>query len=317
MFDKSELMALVQPDKDNLEVYRLPIDRDVQRSIADVFSNSVNDMRMHKQAQEFSASYKLEDDEYLKIENFIIQDEILDAIRSPMGVMQYSKMRFDESGNIVKLDELDEDESYIDYPDIKAVFMGERSEENHSEIFHVAFQKIRREQHLTQNKYNLFFDHNTFHVDKRFGIGISDSVDCYFNGDELDFSSFYYARQIFDLSEYYRSATDKEVKNFTNNNRLHFENADHFTSFANKFIRRKIAAINDSEILDKYTAKEIKDLAKTYARADIIIADNKVNIPDDKDKAVWIVGFLDEEAYRGPFSSDLIVANSKRRIKKK
>lgn len=193
MFDNSELMAMVLSDKNHLEVYRLPIDRDVQKSIADVFSKSVNKMRMNKQAQKFSASYKLEDDEYFKIENFIIQNEILDAIRSPMGVMQYSKMRFDENGNIIKFDEPDEKASNVNYPDIKAVFMGERIEKNHSEVFNVAFQKIRREQHLTQNKYNLFFDHDAFHVDKRFGIGISDLVDCYFAGDELDFSSFYYA----------------------------------------------------------------------------------------------------------------------------
>lgn len=119
------------------------------------------------------------------------------------------------------------------------------------------------------------------------------------------------------MSKYYRSATDEEVKSFTTNSKLLFENATNFTSFANTFIRRKIAAINDSKILEKHTAEEIRNLAKTYAQADIQVKNDKVYIPDEKDKAVWIVGFLDEEAYRGPFSSDLIVANSKRRINKK
>lgn len=318
MFEKSDLFAIVQESvKNEIIVYRLQIDRDVQKSIADTFLNNVEAMHDGKTAQEFSASYKLESDEYFKIGNFIMPDAILDAIRSPLGIQIYSKQTYDSNGNTVELDEPGDDVSYLDFPDIKAIFMGERIEKNSSELFNIAFQKLRREQHLTQNRFNLFFDNDTFHVDKRFGIGISDYVDCYFNGDELEFSSFYFARQVFDLSDYYRSATDEEVKNFTTNDKLKFENADSFSGWANTYIRRKIAAINDTGILKQYTAVEIQELAKTYAGADIKVEDDRVCIPDDKDKAVWIVGFLDEEAYRGPFSKDLIVANSKRRIKKK
>ncbi len=318
MFEQSSPLAIVQQSKTDISVYRIVIDRAVQKSISDSFSSAVEDMHDGKSAQEFTASYKLENDEYFKIGNFIMPDVILDAIRSPLGAMPYSRMRVNDNGVLVKFDEpTEEDGTYLDYPEIKAVFVGERIEEKNSEIFHIAFQKIRREQHLTQNRHNLFFDKDSFHEDKRFGIGITDFVDCYFNGDELEFNSFYFARQIFDLSEYYRSATDEEVNNFTTNNKLSFDNASNFTSWANTYIRRKIAAINDSGILEQYTAFEIQQLAKTYAGADIKISDNKVCIPDNKDEAVWIVGFLDEEAYRGPFSQDLIVANSKRRIKSK
>lgn len=318
MFEQSSLFAIVQLSKADISVYRIVIDRSVQKSISESFSSVIDDMHDGKSAQEFTASYKLENDEYFKIGNFIMPDVILDAIRSPIGVMPYSIMHMNEKGDLVKFDDPKEDDGqYLEYPEIKAVFVGERIEEKHSEIFHIAFQKIRREQHLTQNRHNLFFDKDSFHEDKRFGIGITDFVDCYFNGAELEFNSFYFARQIFDLSGYYRSATDDEVKSFTTNNKLSFDNANTFTNWANTYIRRKIAAINDSGILEQYTANEIQQLAQTYAGADIKVNDNKVCIPDNKEEAVWLVSFLDEEAYRGPFSQDLIVANSKRRIKNK
>lgn len=84
---------------------------------------------------------------------------------------------------------------------------------------------------------------------------------------------------------------------------------------ANTWVRRKIAMINDSEVLINYTASEIKSLAKSVG-IDITVENKKVVIPNDKEKIKVILGFLDEEAYKGPFSQNTYLANSKRQIKK-
>ena len=73
---------------------------------------------------------------------------------------------------------------------------------------------------------------------------------------------FYFARQIFDLSEYYRYATDQEVQAFTASDKLFFEDTETFKNAANTGIRRKIALIDDSDVLVNYKASEIKKLAK-------------------------------------------------------
>lgn len=49
---------------------------------------------------------------------------------------------------------------------------------------------------------------------------------------------------------------------------------------------------------------------------DIDIKEEAVVIPDDKEKVKVILGFLDEEAYKGPFSQKTYLANSKRIIRK-
>ena len=64
---------------------------------------------------------------------------------------------------------------------------------------------------------NLFHDQNTFDRDKRYGLTINELVDCIFEDNNLVFNSYYFARQIFDLSEYYREATDTDVEAFINN----------------------------------------------------------------------------------------------------
>lgn len=179
----------------------------------------------------------------------------------------------------------------------------------------VAFQRFRKEQYITTNWVNLFFTRDTFRREKNFGISISDTADCYYTEGELQFSSFYFARQIFDLSEYYRSATDQEVQSFTTSDKLSFEDTEAFKNTANTWIRRKIAMINDSGVLVNYKASEIKKLAKD-AGITIAVENKKVVIPNDKEQIKVILGFLDEEAYKGPFSQNTFLANSKRRVNK-
>lgn len=69
----------------------------------------------------------------------------------------------------------------------------------------------------------------------------------------------------------------------------------------------------DSQVLENYSAAEIKKRARTVG-VDITIKDKKVVIPNDKEQIKIILGFLDEEAYKGPFSQRTFLANSKRAL---
>lgn len=278
------------------ELYRLEVDADTQREVCSSFDSALNDLISEKTKISFDGSYKPHNDEILVIENFQLSDAIKDAIRDPLGVPAYQK----ENG---------------EFYDIKAILVGKRIETDDTERFEVVFQRFRKEQYISTSWVNLFFTNETFRREKNFGISISDSVDCYYTEGELQFSSFYFARQIFDLSEYYRSATDQEVQAFTTSDKLSFEDTETFKTLANTWIRRKIAMINDSDVLVNYKASEIKKLAKD-AGITIEVENKKVVIPNDKEQIKVILGFLDEEAYKGPFSQNTFLANSKRRINK-
>lgn len=293
MFDNCSVM-IIEADTTPDEVFRLDVDVETQNAICRTFSEAVTELIVDKTKVVFDGSYKPHQDEFLFIENFQISDEIKDAIRDPLGLPTYHRQE-------------------NTFPEIKAVFVGERTETNHTEKFAVAFQRFRKEQYISMKWYNLFFNNDTFYREQNFGISISDSIDCYYTEGELQFSSFFFARQVFDLSEYYRSATDQEVEAFTNIERLTFENSESFKSMANSWIRRKIAMINDSEVLINYPASKIKSLARATG-IDITVENKKVVIPNDKEKIKIFLGFLDEEAYKGPFSQNTYLANSKRQI---
>lgn len=290
----------------NNKIYRLEVERDVQDSICKSFALSVESMVNGKALKDYEVNYKPEDDELLRIEKFVLPDEIKNAIRNPLGVDAYKK-----NPDV----EYEEDNDIVGFPEIKAIFVGECIQDDEGEHFNIGFQKYRKEQNLIALPFRLFYSNETFKREKNFGIGITDNLDCYYTAEELQFTSFYFARQVFDLREYYRSASDSEVKAFTDNDSLAFENKEAFSGMTNAYVRRKIAMINDSEVLEKYSVKKIKTIAKNSG-IEIKVKDKKIIIPEDKDRAMEVLAFLDEEAYRGPFTNDLLIANSKRILRR-
>lgn len=290
---------------DGGKIYRLEIERTSQKSICETFASSVESMVKDKTLHDYEVNYKPEDDEILRIEKFLLADAIKDAIRNPLGVDAYQK-EFDIGSD---------DDYFLGFPEIKAIFVGERVQDEKGEHFNIGFQKYRKEQNLIALPFRFFYSNDTFKPEKHFGIGITYNIDCYYTGEDLLFASFYFARQVFDLSGYYRLASEPEVTAFTQNEALCVENAEAFSTMANTYVRRKIAMINDSKVLEKYTAKEIKSIARNLG-IDIKIQDKKIVIPADKDAAMEVLAFLDEEAYRGPFTNDLLIANSKKVLRK-
>ena len=70
----------------------------------------------------------------------------------------------------------------------------------------------------------------------------------------------------------------------------------------------------DSGTLKNYSATNIRSLAKKTG-LDIIVKDKKVVIPSDKKERRIVLGFLDEEVYKGVFSQNLYQTNSKKKAK--
>jgi hypothetical protein len=291
-FSNSSVM-IIGSDSDST-VMRLELDAETQESICEQFSSAVDELIGNKEKIKFDGKYKPESDEFLSIENFQLSDSIRDAIRNPVGVEAYNINNEDDSG-------------------IKAIFVGQYTESDENENFEIAFQRFRKEQYISPSFFHIFFSDNTFKREKNPGISILNSVDCFYCGNELQFSSFYFARQIFDLSGYYRSATDQEVQAFTGNSKLIFENATNFRNIADTSIRRKIAMINDSGVLEKYSPSEIHKLANNIDIS-VEVKEGRVYIPNDKVKVKIILHFLDEEAYQGPFTKDTFLTNSKRKV---
>jgi len=294
MFENCPVM-LVKANTPSIEVCKLELTDEAQYEVCRFFSDAASEMRSGKTKIQFDGRYSPREDEYFAVQDFQLSEEIICAIRDPTGVPAYAE---EKEG----------------FPNIKAIFVGKREESGEVERYVAAFQCFRKEQYLSTSKWlNIFSEDNLFVREKRFGISISNTVDCFIEENELQFISYYFARQIFDLGDHYRSATDKEVLSFTSNERLSIDDPEAFQKLATSWVRRKIAQINDSNVFENYPAEKIRTLAK-WEGIDITIEDERIVIPTGKEALKAVLGFLAEEAYRGPFSRNTYIANSKRKL---
>ena len=106
-----------------------------------------------------------------------------------------------------------------------------------------------------------------------------------------------------------KAITSEKIKK----NGFKIENIDSFEKMADTWIRRKIAMINDSNVLGKYTTSDITKRARETG-VSITTKKSRIVLPNDKKQIKVILGFLDEEAYKGPFSQNTYLANSKRKV---
>lgn len=293
MFDNKTVFVMLRDGHEEF-IYKLEVDADTQQAINQIINASAEEL-VGKQLISFTGSYTPLEDETLMIENFQLSDDLKDAFRNPALVESFRPQN-------------------EDIPNVRAICIGYCESTAQGEKFTAAFQRLRKDQYISVDKLRLFFDRNTFKVDQRVGLSVGEDVDCVFVDEKLVFSSYYFARQIFDLSGYYRTANDIDIDKFISADVIDLgENAAQFKEKANSWVRRKIALINDSGVLTQFTAAQIKKLGKA-AGIEIKTENKKIVFPEETEQMKILLSFLDEEAYQGPFSKDTILSTSKRRI---
>ena len=297
MFSDSVLFAWMDTKDKSIQIKRVVEDRDTQKAINQLFGDASNQMVADKTPVEFDGKYTPDPDggEYLFIDSFLLPEEISSAIQNPQALEALAP----ESDEI---------------PKIKALFVGVHSKVNGVDTYTAAFQKFKSDQYISAQKIHLFLSGDTFVADKRIGLTVGKHIDCLFIDGKLQFTSFFIARQIFDLSEYYREATNSDIIDFIGNEAISMDDSEDFSTEANSWERRKIASIMDSGILKDFTATKIKSIAKQTG-IELSVKDKKIVIPTDKKERRIVLGFLDEEVYKGAFSQTIYQTNSKRKAK--
>lgn len=289
------LFAILKKDSKNILIQRISADWETQLALNNLFSSMSENYLTGLSPIEFDGKYVPQEDdkEYLTIKDFSLPEEIKEAIRNPLGIELYKE----DSGN---------------FPKIKALFLGNRSVNNGIEAFEVVFQKFRNDQYITRRRLNLFLSDETFIREKRNGISIGETIEALYLNNNLAFRSYYYARQIFDLSDYYRIASNIDVEAFISSKLISCNDTDEYINRADIWERKKIASILDSNMLGKFTAEQIHEKAMSIG-VNIDFVNNKIVFPVDKRKRKVLLGFLAEEVYKGVFTNNVYQTNSKKR----
>lgn len=290
MFHNSSIFCM--EDKETYGVQKLRINRHLQNDLTKVFSLACTSLiDDEKEYLKFDGRYTSGGNEIQYIDNFHMPASITNAIKEPLSANDLLHKQVRE-------------------PTINAVFTGEAGEGDDSII---AFQNFQRNQIITGQGISIFLDKNTFKKMDSIALNIKNEVDCVYKNNKLYFASFWVARQVFDLSDYYNLATDADLEQFVNRKELYLPDPSAFHKHCDSWVRRKIALIQDAKTLDNYQPNEIVEKASEH-HVDLTLKDNKIVVPEEKSELKTMLKFLDEDIYKGPLSEDTYETNSKRQF---
>lgn len=241
----------------------------------------------------FDGKYKPDDGECLIINNFDDIDDLSDAISNPLGVSEILPNPSIFAG-------------------IKALFTGYVGDDGEKVVL---LQNFDKRKIISSSGLSIFHSGNVYKKVDGVGVTIDSRLSAIIKGSSLKFFSFHSVRQIFDLSQYYIEATDSDISDFASNKAVEIKDLTLFIEVSDTWIRRKLALIRQSGILEKVPVSFIKAVAaefnidletKKEGEVEIII------LPENRADIKKVLRLLDEDYYKSPLSSQHYITNSKR-----
>lgn len=174
------------------------------------------------------------------------------------------------------------------------------------------FQNFTRS-HVIRPGSFLFLQNNTYETTTRPGLTLDRKLSAvYLAADgKLLFHSFRTVNTFLPLADFYEEASEQEIREVLGHDLLAPEDADALATGANQWFRKRFAMLRDSEVLDRYSARQIQQRSKGYD-VDIHTSKGKIVFPAERAAAKKLLQFLNEEIFRGAITETLYETNSKR-----
>ncbi|MCX8123883.1 MAG: DUF4868 domain-containing protein [Spirochaetes bacterium] len=282
---KLNLLALMTDNS----LRRIVSNGDLQNELTKYFLEIKSQFEKNKEEVDFDGRYSVDEDQILVIKNYNISENILNAVENPLTL------------NILKL----KDE--VDY--IKSLLCGIVDKTNTNNTF-VIFQSFDRRKVLSKS-FTLLNTNDTYTKLSDPGLIINERIDLLYRQNKILFLSFHNARKIFDLSDYYKEATNEDLKEFVKIGIINVEDENWFIDNADSVIRKKVALLQKNQVLSNTTLVNIQKQAAKFG-LEITVKDNKIHLPKDKATIKNIIKFLDEDYFIAPLTGRQCITNSKR-----
>lgn len=184
-------------------------------------------------------------------------------------------------------------------------------DEDENEI--ILFQNFTRGRIIQPGRF-LFLMDGTFRTPEATSLSLDRRLSAVYLADReaLLFSNFRTVNTFLPLEEYFAEAAEHEMLEVLGHDRLSADNPEHVIAFADQWFRKRFAMLRQSNVLDTYSAMEIKEHSNRY-EIEIELQDDTIVFPSEKREAKRLLQFLNEELFRGAITDTLYETNSKRR----
>ncbi|MBU9276945.1 Kiwa anti-phage protein KwaB-like domain-containing protein [Burkholderia gladioli] len=271
-------------------ILRFTMTADLQEQLLELFEAQLEAFEAGvEEIIPFDGRYTPESGELLSIEDFQDVDGLAEATANPLNVEQFNP-------------------DIHDLGEVKAIFAG--LERNGGTA--IVIQYFERRRLIANQRLAMFFSGNTFHRMSDTGLTLDNRLLAVLEGGTLKFQSFHFLSRVFDLTDFYREATNDEVQAFATHQKLAVENLDQFMESAGPLVRKKISLIRQSGILEKHTGAQLELVAQTFNVQVSLDDQGRIVLPENKTELRRLLRFLDEDYYESPLSQTRFVSNSKR-----
>lgn len=270
-------------------ICRIPLSQAVQTEINNQFSQLAIGFCNEKEIIPFDGNYNPGNDELFEITDFPISQEIIDTATNNLNydVLDVQNME----------------------GKIKAVF-ATHVENGRIQIY---FQVFDTRKIIANRGIPLFNNNGTYSRFENKGIVILNKLTLVYRGGNIYFNSYFNARRVVPLSDYYIEATNVDVDQFSAGNILNFEDQIGFSEDLNSNLRKKIKSIQQRGVLENLTIQDLQNQANQFG-INFDYDNGQVSVPRDKNYVKRLIKFLDEDYFITPLTNRRCVTNSKREM---
>lgn len=296
MFEEFELAAIIS--KDPLENLRyVPLSQDLKSIMNEVWKLQYDSfLTGEEELISFDPAYKPDEDEvfYLSLSE---------------GDLPYNLER-ENSTTISDLEPIPDDETEMDLIKGIAAFVRNQTGE---EI--ILFQRFMRAQ-VIRRGFSAIWGLDTFLKIDHPGFMFGEKLSAVYlrSQGKLLFRSFYNVDRFLPLSEYFRPASEDEIREILSHELFDPEDLEASATNPSPSFSKKFALLRLSGVLDNFTAPQIETQAQS-AGVPIQLSDgnNRIVFPSKKSDALELLQFLNDDLVNGALTGTSYITNSKRK----
>ena len=276
------------------EIRRLPLQQGLQSAVGALFDSQEHSFRSpDAEVLDFDPSLRPDEGQIIRIGDFTVPEAVAAAISDPLSVgpLVFSAEAADR---------------------VAGLFVGRASPQPK-----ILFQAFSRRQMLTTAGFSIILSHDTFRRLEEPGIVLDSRLCATIVGADLFLRSYTQAAKVLDLTQYYREATDDELSNFVAHDRLHCDDAEGMKAVSDTWVRRTVAVLLKSGIMDHVSARKARDVAASF-KVDISIkkigGKEKIVLPVDRAALKNVLRVLNDDYYLSPLTDNRYLSHSKQRL---
>lgn len=289
MLENFQLAAIVK-QRGETRLLRIPLHQVLQDQLASSWNDQYERFVENIDEIDFNAGYQPEEHERFRLQNFELP----------------AWLGGENSQSVASLDAITNDDALLDVTKGIVAF----ARKNGVEV--ILFQNFSRSRVIRPGRF-LFLENDTYESAQRPGLTLDNRLSAVYRPEDqvLLFHNFRTVNTFLPLADFYEEASEQEIRDVLSHELLQPQDKNVLAVGAIQWFRKRFAMLRDSEVLDTYTAEQIRRHSEGYD-IDVQVEDGKIVFPAEKREAKRLLQFLNEEIFRGAITETLYETNSKR-----